>query len=114
MQRFQAALDEADPSAVGQIVDQFAEELLVAQMPETDGEARRGLRDELARALHILKPASKALSEARLKVCETCDQAQRIALTRDAPAALRCRVCGCLMNFKVRLQHGACPAGKFS
>lgn len=50
-----------------------------------------------------MKPASIDVQKARLAVCRTCEH----------HTGLRCRICGCFTNVKVKMTHEQCPIGKW-
>jgi hypothetical protein len=49
----------------------------------------------------------QAEQDRRLEICQKCDHYE--------PCAIRCKLCGCNLNLKTRLQSetGQCPAGKW-
>ena len=50
-----------------------------------------------------MKPASADVQKARLAVCRACEH----------HTGLRCRICGCFTNVKVKMTHEQCPIGKW-
>lgn len=44
-------------------------------------------------------------SKRRYAICNSCEEFQRVPLT--------CRLCGCFMPAKTKLQNASCPAGKW-
>ena len=50
-----------------------------------------------------MKPSSVDVQNARLAVCRTCEH----------HTGLRCRICGCFTNVKVKMTHERCPIGKW-
>ena len=51
-----------------------------------------------------LKVSDKPKSEQRYTICQSCP---------DFQATLTCRLCGCFMPAKVKLEQATCPAGKW-
>lgn len=51
--------------------------------------------------------AAKDVSEARLAICSTCPD------KKEAWGADVCGKCGCLLSAKSKLEHAACPVGKW-
>jgi tetratricopeptide (TPR) repeat protein len=49
------------------------------------------------------KTAPEAIYRERLQICSTCTH----------HTGLRCRICGCFTGVKAKLQHEACPAGRW-
>jgi hypothetical protein len=50
------------------------------------------------------KTTPAATGAQRLQTCATCEH----------HTGLRCRLCGCFTNVKVRLLHESCPLGKWA
>jgi hypothetical protein len=59
--------------------------------------------------LDMLNPKTKRLSdedaEVRLNICKSCPELIKITS--------QCKQCGCLMNFKTKLESAKCPIGKW-
>ena len=49
--------------------------------------------------------APDAKSSQRIDICSTCEHLQK--------ESIRCNLCGCFMNTKVRFDAAKCPAGKW-
>jgi len=57
---------------------------------------------------HLLNPKNyipQAEKDKRRAICNGCD--------RRNPRLDKCRVCGCLLNLKIKLAQEECPEGKW-
>lgn len=62
-------------------------------------------------ALGAVRFVGKDEYQHRKAICDGCEHCVQYGM---APAAFMvCRLCGCLMNVKARLEGPRCPAGKF-